>query len=148
MSNSKKNDHDRKFAENMAGFFHDFFRASGLTMPAGNSMERVRSTGEKMATAILDAASIKATSVSKELQDRVNSGFIKLEEAFDKVKNLQVQSSTMLLETRDELRALRVRVAAIEAIDLKDFKPCKCQKENQPIDGVMGSDSWETDGGS
>ena len=110
-----KRDADQiRFAEHMGGFFHDFLRAAGITMTPGNTMERVRSIGEKMGKAISDQAEKKAVQIIEQLQNNVIAGFVKMEEAFAKIKDLQVSSSTMMLETRDELRALRVRVAALE----------------------------------
>lgn len=111
----KKDADQIRFAEFMGGFFHDFLRAAGITMTPGNTMERVRAIGEKMGKAISDQAEKKAVQIIEQLQDHVIAGFVKMEEAFDKVKDLQVKSSTMTLDTRDELRALRARVAALES---------------------------------
>ncbi len=100
----KKDADQIRFAEHMGGFFHDFLRAAGITMTPGNTMERVRSIGEKMGAAISDQAEKKSVEIIEQLQNNVIEGFIKMEESFTRVKGLQTSTSAALLNVIEDLQ--------------------------------------------
>jgi hypothetical protein len=84
MDNTKFTKEDGRFREFMGGFFHDFLRASGITMTPGNTNERLREIGERMASTIEHAAERKAVELIKRLQDAVSGAFVKMETQLDK----------------------------------------------------------------
>jgi hypothetical protein len=76
----KVTEDDRQFKEYMGGFFHEMLRAAGVTMVQGNSFERIRSIGERTASAIEHAAERKSVQVIKKLQEAVKLAFGRTEE--------------------------------------------------------------------
>lgn len=110
----KKKDADQiRFAEHMGGFFHDFLRAAGITMTPGNTMERVRSIGEKMGAAISDQAEKKSVQIIEQLQANVIEGFVKMESSFNKVKDLQASTSAATLNIIEDLQQAQADVKAL-----------------------------------
>lgn len=123
---SKKTDAETRFGEYMGGFFHDFLRAAGITMTPGNTMERVRSIGERMASAIEGAAERKAVAIAEAVQVRVEDGFVSLEAVLTKVKNLQEKTAVAVINlvesqkaAHTEAEVMMARIGALErAIEL------------------------------
>ena len=126
MSKLTKTNEETRFGEYMGGFFHDFLRAAGITMTPGNTMERVRSIGERMALAIEDAAEKKAVAVAEAIQSRVEAGFVSMEAVLTKVKDLQTKTSVAVLnlvenhtKTAGEIERLKIQVEQLKRdIDL------------------------------
>jgi hypothetical protein len=116
------NDSDgSKFKESLGGFFHDILRSAGITMTPGNSAERIRQIGERMATSIQHAARGEAIKVIRKLQEAVSAGFLGLEHQLNRAKNVIDQHNTLIgniLEEnknlREEAAILRERVLALE----------------------------------
>ena len=77
-----------RFREHMGGFFHELFHASGMTMTPGNSNERVRAIGERMARTIEAAAEAKSIEVIRRLQVAVSESFKKTEESLNRLEDL------------------------------------------------------------
>jgi hypothetical protein len=127
---TKKDADQIRFAEHMGGFFHDFLRAAGITMTPGNAMERVRSIGEKMGKAISDQAEKKSVQIIEQLQANVIAGFVKMEESFNKVKDLQTSTSAALLnviedmkQNQTDIKDLRWRLQKLENDSNADKQP-------------------------
>lgn len=132
----KRDIDQNRFAENIGGFFHDFLRAAGITMTPGNTMERVRVIGEKMGQSIGDFSEKKSIHIIKQLQDNVAEGFVKMETSFNKVKDLQASTSAALLNVLEDLKQSQ------DAIKDLQYRLQKLENR-QPIDGVMGSTSYD-----
>jgi hypothetical protein len=75
---------DIKFREELGGFFYDAMKASGATMVANASPERIREAGARMAQAVEKAARRKAIEVVKILQTEVVKAFEAYEAELDK----------------------------------------------------------------
>jgi hypothetical protein len=88
----------------MSGFFYDFFRAAGITMPPGNNFERIRSIGERMARTIEVAAETKAIEVIRRLQVAVSSSFDKVEKHL-KAQDVVTDKNTRLISGLIEQQA-------------------------------------------
>ena len=110
----KRSADEIRFAEYMGGFFHDFLRAAGITMTQGNTMERVRSIGEKMGKAIGDQAEKKAIQIIEQLQDSVVEGFLKMEASFTKVKELLQKSSAAVLNLLDDQKQAAAHIKDLQ----------------------------------
>lgn len=111
-------EHDSKFKETMGAFFHDLLRAAGITMLPGNSHERIRSIGERMASAIEHASERKSIQVIKKLQAAVATGFEGLEGALNEVKALVVKHHALIENLKTEQDELKNRIESLEARNL------------------------------
>jgi len=112
-----------RFREHIAGFFYDLIRAAGITMPPGNSFQRVRDIGERMARTIEAAAETKAIEVIKRLQKAILVGFDKMEKELNTLKVQSVNHNDLignLLEEQkkqaEEIERLIARVIGLESI--------------------------------
>jgi predicted nuclease with TOPRIM domain len=76
----------KKFKEDLGGFFHQMLRASGVTMVRGDTHEKVRDIGERMASSIVRAAELKSIEVVKKLQSAVSEAFDKTQDELDNLK--------------------------------------------------------------
>jgi predicted nucleic acid-binding Zn-ribbon protein len=103
-----------RFKQNMGSFFHDLFRASGLTMTAMNATERVRATGERMASSIEAAATRKSIQVIRQLQTAVTDAFVLMENALKEVKTVCRAHSGLLVTHEEEITALNTRIDQLE----------------------------------
>lgn len=126
----ERNTDQLRFAENMGGFFHDFLRAAGINMVPGNAMERVRSIGERMGSAISDQAEKKSVQIIENLQNAVIEGFVKLEASFNKVKDLQTSTSAATLNVIEDLKQ--------NSEDIKDLR-WRLQKLENEAPSTMSS---------
>lgn len=95
MSNDKNMTLTR-FREHMGGFFHELFRASGITMTPTNSNERVRAIGERMARTIEAAAETKSIEVIRRLQTAVKDSFIQVEASLTKLEALATKHHELI----------------------------------------------------
>ena len=105
-----------RFREHMGGFFHDMFRASGLTMTDPAGAERVRSIGERMARTMEVAAEAKAIEVIKLLQAAVLVSFTKVEERLDEYSKRLLVVDGMIGGILD---AMKAQAQTIEELDEK-----------------------------
>jgi hypothetical protein len=106
---------DPKFREHMGGFFHDLLRAGGVSMPATNSLDRIRTIGEKMADTIEHAAERKSIQVVERLQIAVVDAFNQVEAKLQAHKEAK-QAMMKLIKTQNEqLQFLRERTVALGA---------------------------------
>ena len=135
----KRDEDQLRFAETMSGLFYDILRAGGIVLTPGNAMERVRSIGERMGKSLSEHSEKKATALIEKLQDNVEEGFVKLEEEFDRVKNLQVQSSAAVLNLLDDMKQAQA--------DIKDLRWCLQKLENKSHQDEMGSVTYDKDNG-
>lgn len=122
---------DSSFREHMGSFFHDLLRAAGITMIPGNANERLRSIGERMASAIERAAERQAIEVIKRLQSAVSEAFRALEKELEDQKALIQAHHTLIENLLDEQKRLRLQLEDLRA-----------QRTTPPS---VGSDNWNTE---
>lgn len=103
---SKITKEDVKFKEYMGGFFYDLLRASGITMLPGNSHERLRAVGERMASAIETSSERKSIQVIKKLQFSVVQAFEKIEDELDEIKEIQKENQELIEELEEKIKEL------------------------------------------
>jgi len=126
MSSEKEKQAAHSFKENMGSFFHDMLRAAGLTMQQGNSHERIRSIGERMASSIEAAATRKSIEVIRTLQSAVTDAFVLMEKALKEVRGVTTNHQaviTNLIEDQkaqsEAIRALKVKIQDLETSSRK-----------------------------
>ena len=124
-------DQSQRFREYMGGFFHDFLRAAGITMGPGNSFERVRAVGERMARTIEAAAETQAIHVIKRLQEAVISSFNKVEGELNDLTELSGKHNTLIGDLIEEQKKtdhlvnnLLDRIQYLEAENRRDDIGC------------------------
>jgi len=102
------------FREHLGGFFHDFFKAAGVSMVSGTASSRIREIGERMAKAIESAAEVKAIEVIKQLQTVVAESFDKVETEFNKLSSLVLKHHELIGNLIDEQKKLAARLDELD----------------------------------
>jgi hypothetical protein len=111
---------DTRFKETMGAFFHDLLRAAGITMTPGNSHERIRQIGERMAAAIEHASERKSIQVIRKLQTAVSEAFSKMETVLEKVRTVVGLHEVMLENIHETQKKQAAQIEHLKA-DVKSL---------------------------
>lgn len=114
---------DTQLKESMGGFFHDFFRAAGISMVPASAMERIRAIGERMASAIERAAERQSIEVIKRLQVPVSEGFAKMAKELDELKHAVEELALLVARLQGVVNRSSDHLQRLEDNDLPKERP-------------------------
>ncbi len=98
---------DNRFAEDIAGAFHQILKAAGVSMTPIDAHDRIRQIATTLALAIEHKGEVKAIEVIQILQAAVKVAFESMEEDMEKLrKRLEALENAAGVAFQDKLRSI------------------------------------------